>query len=116
METARSYSPLQRMLHWITALGVIIMIPVGLYMVRRGVWSNFDALTNTLYSWHKFIGFCILWLIVVRIIVRLVRGAPPPVLAALSLPSGSAGRYCGSEVTAPSTGSSWLPLGQGWSV
>lgn len=79
MESRRSYTPLQRMLHWITALVVILMIPVGLYMVRRGAWSNFDALTNTLYSWHKLIGFCLLWLIVVRIIVRLMRGAPPPV-------------------------------------
>jgi cytochrome b561 len=79
MDSQRSYTPLQRMLHWITALVVILMIPVGLYMVDRGKWSNFDALTNTLYSWHKFIGFCLLWLIVVRIIVRLMRGAPPPV-------------------------------------
>ena len=79
METSRSYSPLQRMLHWITVAIVAVMIPVGLYMVNRGKWSNFDALTNTLYSWHKLIGFCLLWLIVVRIIVRLVRGAPPPV-------------------------------------
>jgi cytochrome b561 len=78
MEAERSYSPIQRTLHWIIALGVIIMIPVGLYMVQRGAWSNFDALTNTLYSWHKLIGFCILWLVVLRIIVRLVRGAPPP--------------------------------------
>jgi cytochrome b561 len=79
MENSRSYSPLQRMLHWIIALGVICMVPVGLYMVNRGKWSNFDALTNTLYSWHKLIGFCLLWLIVVRVIVRLMRGAPPPV-------------------------------------
>jgi cytochrome b561 len=78
MEALRSYSPLQRTLHWIIAAAVFIMIPVGLYMVQRGAWSNFDALTNTLYSWHKFIGFCILWLVVVRIIVRLMRGAPPP--------------------------------------
>jgi cytochrome b561 len=78
MQTSRSYSPLQRTLHWLIAAGVIVMVPLGLYMVRRGVWSNFDALTNTLYSWHKLIGFCILWLVVVRIIVRLMRGAPPP--------------------------------------
>jgi cytochrome b561 len=58
---------------------VIVMIPLGLYMVNRGNWSNFDAMTNTLYSWHKLIGFCVLWLVVVRIIVRLTRGAPPPV-------------------------------------
>jgi cytochrome b561 len=79
METSRSYSPLQRTLHWIIAAGVIVMVPAGLYMVNRGKWSNFDALTNTIYSWHKLIGFCLLWLIVVRIIVRLMRGAPPPV-------------------------------------
>ena len=79
METPRSYSPLQRTLHWITAAVVIVMIPLGLYMVQRGAWSNFDALTNTLYSWHKLIGFCLLWLIVARIVVRLVRGAPPQV-------------------------------------
>ncbi|MFN3745688.1 MAG: cytochrome b [Hyphomicrobiaceae bacterium] len=78
METPRSYSPLQRLLHWVIAAAVIVMIPVGIYMVRRGQWSNFDALTNTLYSWHKLIGFCVLWLVVLRIIVRLVRGAPPP--------------------------------------
>lgn len=78
MDAPRSYSPLQRTLHWITALAVIATIPVGLYMVRRGVATNFDGLTNTLYSWHKLIGFSILWLVVVRVIVRLVRGAPPP--------------------------------------
>jgi len=78
METSRSYSPLQRTLHWIIAAGVLVMIPAGLYMVNRGKWSNFDALTNTIYSWHKLIGFCLLWLILVRVIVRLVRGAPPP--------------------------------------
>lgn len=78
MHEARSYSPLQRTLHWITALLVLGMIPVGLYMTRRGVWSNFDALTNTLYSWHKLIGFTLLWIVVVRVIVRLMRGAPPP--------------------------------------
>ncbi|HWV79857.1 MAG TPA: cytochrome b/b6 domain-containing protein [Hyphomicrobiaceae bacterium] len=78
MQTSRSYSPLQRTLHWLIALGVIVMVPLGIYMVQRGAWSNFDALTNTLYSWHKLIGFCLLWVIVLRIIVRLARGAPPP--------------------------------------
>lgn len=78
MDHNRTYSPLQRLLHWTTALLVLAMIPVGLYMTRRGVWSNFDAMTNTLYSWHKLIGFVVLWLIVVRIAVRLTRGVPPP--------------------------------------
>ena len=79
METSRSYTPLQRTLHWVIAAAVLVMIPIGLYMVNRGKWSNFDALTNTLYSWHKLIGFCVLWLVVARIIVRLMRGAPPQV-------------------------------------
>lgn len=78
METPRHYSPLQRTLHWLTALIVIIMIPVGFYMAWRGHWSNFDALTNTLYSWHKLIGFLLLWIVLVRGVVRLIKGAPPP--------------------------------------
>jgi cytochrome b561 len=78
MNVQRSYSPLQRTLHWIIAAGVVLMIPAGIYMVRRGVWSNFDSLTNTLYSWHKLIGFCLLGLVLLRLFVRLRRGTPPP--------------------------------------
>ena len=73
-----SYSPLQKSLHWLIALLVVGLLGVGLYMTRRGAAPN-DALTGQLYTYHKSIGFLVLWLVVLRAAVRLVRGAPPPV-------------------------------------
>jgi cytochrome b561 len=81
---ARSYSALARTLHWITAVVVFAMIPLGLAMSYRGnaldIW---DGLTNGLYSAHKLLGFLLLWLMVGRLTYRLMHGAPPdePTLA-----------------------------------
>jgi cytochrome b561 len=74
-----AYSPAAKWLHWLTALGVFGMIPVGFYMVRRGAETNFDALTNQLYSSHKLTGFLLIWLIGLRIVYRVRKGAPAPV-------------------------------------
>lgn len=73
------YSRAARRLHWAVAAFVACLIPVGLYMVARGAATNFDGLTDTFYSWHKLLGFVVLWLMVVRLLVRIRRGAPPPV-------------------------------------
>ncbi|HSI40696.1 MAG TPA: cytochrome b [Xanthobacteraceae bacterium] len=73
------YSYPARLLHWGVAAFVAVLIPLGLYMVARGKATDFDALTGSLYSLHKLLGFLVLWLIVVRVLVRLTRGAPPPV-------------------------------------
>lgn len=75
----QAYSGTQKLLHWLIALLIFGMIPVGLYMTYRGAATNFDALTNTLYTWHKTIGFVILLLVLTRIWVRKKRGAPAPV-------------------------------------
>jgi cytochrome b561 len=72
-----TYARPARQFHWITAGFVFVMIPVGLYMVERGKATNFDALTNTLYSNHKMFGFILLWIVVARLAYRLVKGAPP---------------------------------------
>ena len=71
------YSPVARLLHWLTVAFVAILIPVGLYMVWRGNATNFDAMTNTLYSAHKLAGFVLLWLVVIRLVYRFANGAPP---------------------------------------
>jgi cytochrome b561 len=76
-DDAPHYSGPARQLHWITAGFVVIMIPVGIYMVERGKATNFDAMTNTLYTNHKTFGFILLWLIVARLAYRLLKGAPP---------------------------------------
>lgn len=73
------YGLMPRLLHWLVAVFVLCLVPLGLYMVRRGEATNFDAVTGELYSLHKLLGFLVLWLILLRVAVRLWRGAPPPV-------------------------------------
>ena len=51
-----TYSTGARHFHWWTVALLAIQVPVGLYMVYRGNVTNFDALTNTLYSSHKLLG------------------------------------------------------------
>jgi len=72
-----TYSSAARQFHWITAAFVFVMVPVGIYMVNRGVATQFDALTNTLYSWHKLGGFILLWIVLARLAYRALKGAPP---------------------------------------
>lgn len=73
-----AYDKVARLLHWLTAAGVAVMVPLGLAMVWRGstldIW---DGLTDALYSTHKLLGFLLLWLIAGRLLYRLMRGAPP---------------------------------------
>ncbi len=75
----QSYSGAQKALHWTIALMILMMIPIGVYMVDRGEKTNFDALTNTLYTNHKTFGFLVLMLVTLRIIIRARRGVPEPV-------------------------------------
>ena len=74
-----AYSGLQKALHWLIAGMVAIMLPVCFYMVNRGAATNFDALTNQLYTAHKTFGFVLLWLVAWRIVVKFRRGVPAPV-------------------------------------
>jgi len=71
------YSAAARRFHWITVGVIAVQIPLGFVMTWRGNTMNlWDALTNGLYSAHKLIGFLLLWLIVGRLIYRLLHGAP----------------------------------------
>ncbi|CAH1672966.1 Cytochrome b [Hyphomicrobiales bacterium] len=72
------YSAPARTLHWITAIAVFVMIPVGVTMSYRGnVLNLWDGLTNGLYSGHKLLGFLLLWLTAGRLAYRFLHGAPP---------------------------------------
>ncbi len=71
------YAASQRLVHWLTALLVTVMIPMGLYMVHRYVATNNDALTVTIYDIHKLIGFMAFWLVILRLALRYRHGAPP---------------------------------------
>lgn len=74
--TATSYPPLWRALHWGIAAAVAVLIPVGLWMSARGEANLWDGLTNTLYAWHKAIGFLVLLAMVLRLALRLRVGVP----------------------------------------
>ena len=60
-----------RLLHWLMALMVLTLIPVGLWMASRAEADIWGELTNMLYSWHKLIGFSVLSLTILRVIVRV---------------------------------------------
>lgn len=66
-----------RVLHWLIAVMVLTLIPVGLWMTARGEADVWGALTNTLYSSHKAIGFTVLLLMVLRIAMKIRLGTPP---------------------------------------
>jgi len=67
------YSSLQIAIHWITAIIILGMFPVGLVMTRLGPGTT----TNLLYELHKSFGLIVIGLAVIRIVVRATSGAPP---------------------------------------
>jgi cytochrome b561 len=77
----RLYSPAARMLHWLTALCVAVLVPVGLAMTR----TPEGAFTNALYEIHKSFGIVIFVVMMARLAVRLAVGAPPPAEGLTSL-------------------------------
>lgn len=68
------YAPAAKWLHWITALCILTIIPVGIVMheMKPG------ALQNQLYDLHRSLGFVVLLLVILRFATRLSHGAPPP--------------------------------------
>lgn len=76
--TTTKYPFVWRLLHWIIAAFVIALIAIGLWMVDRAQANIWDDLTNTLYAWHKAIGFIVLLLMFVRVLMRLFSSRPAP--------------------------------------
>lgn len=77
MSRLRKYPAGWRVLHWLMALMVLTLIAVGLWMASRAEADIWGELTNTLYRWHKVIGFSVLLLMILRIAVK-IRFEPPP--------------------------------------
>ena len=69
------YSPMQKALHWTTALLIAVMVPVGITMAE--VLEPGTPLTNALYELHKSLGLTVFGLALLRVVVRWRRGAPP---------------------------------------
>jgi cytochrome b561 len=66
------FTVLQRLLHWVMAICILAMLFVGVGMV-----STITPKYLTLVSIHKPLGIAILVLALIRLAVRLRRGAPP---------------------------------------
>jgi cytochrome b561 len=81
------YSGIAKSLHWIVAICVLTIVPVGIAMNRVT-----GDLQNGLFNFHKSLGILILVLMTVRIIYRLAKGAPPhePGLPAIFVFAGTA--------------------------
>lgn len=67
---ARGYSGTAKFLHWVIALCVLTIIPVGISMNIEGPYQN------QLFNFHKSLGVLILMLMTLRILYRLFAGAP----------------------------------------
>lgn len=67
------YSLTARVLHWVTAVLVLVMIPVGIVIANE--WGG--PAQTFLYNLHKSVGATLIPLVVVRLIYRL-RNPPPP--------------------------------------
>lgn len=72
--TQQRYGLIAMALHWLIAVGIVTMVPLGLYMHEL----EGSDLKFALYQWHKSIGITILLLSLLRLAWRLANPIPPP--------------------------------------
>ncbi|TKC86297.1 cytochrome b [Trinickia terrae] len=72
MKPHTQFSPLARLLHWTMAAAILAMLFVGVGMV-----ATVSRVHNVLLAIHRPLGIALLLLVLIRIGVRLMRGAPP---------------------------------------
>ena len=66
------FTPLQRVLHWTMAVGILAMLFIGVGMV-----STIEREHLVLVDIHKPLGIALLVLALLRLLVRWRKGAPP---------------------------------------
>jgi cytochrome b561 len=62
-------------LHWVTAIAVLVLFPLGLYMTDL---TYFDPLYNTLPFIHRSIGVLLFMVVSVRLVWRIASPRPRP--------------------------------------
>jgi cytochrome b561 len=74
------YTLIQRLLHWIIAVLVLVLLAAGLTIGTLGYEGLVEAygqdMTNTIYTYHKTLGVLVLALVVLRLALRLTLGKP----------------------------------------
>jgi cytochrome b561 len=66
------YTLAARVLHWVTAILVLGMIPIGIAMAN----ADFGAAQDTLYHLHRSTGALLIPIVIVRLIYRFGHAAP----------------------------------------
>ncbi|MEL6913561.1 MAG: cytochrome b [Pseudomonadota bacterium] len=72
--TVHGYPTISRWLHWITAVVVLLTIPVGVIMTTEGLSR---PVQNSLFIYHKNVGVVIILLVLARLLVRAVTVSGP---------------------------------------
>ena len=70
--THTRFSSAQRLLHWTMAAGIVAMLFIGVGMIST-IAPSYVPLVAT----HKTLGIALFALVIVRLVLRLVLGAPP---------------------------------------
>lgn len=76
LQVFNQYPILLRLIHWLTAIMMVVLLVLGFWMTDRAGANLWDELTNTLYSWHKLIGFLVLLITALRIAVKWFNKRP----------------------------------------
>ncbi len=76
---ATGYGTLHRLFHWLSALLILVTIPVGLAMTSEG----FGGIGDALYVAHKSLGVVILAVLVLRVAWRILAPSPPELPASV---------------------------------
>jgi cytochrome b561 len=75
-----AYTVTARVLHWLTAVGVLIMVPLGIVIANE--WGGDRQ--EQLYAFHKSLGLAVLPLMLVRLVYRLMN---PPLPLPADIPA-----------------------------
>jgi cytochrome b561 len=68
------YPASSKWLHWLVAISVLIIVPLGVYLP----YAEGSPMQDSLYNFHKSLGITILFLMLLRLINRFAVGAPAP--------------------------------------
>ena len=81
MTESYRYALAQRLIHWVVAILVLVLLGVGMtlgFLGFDGVKNTFGPeVTNALYTYHKTFGIVVLTLVVLRLTLRLLLPTPP---------------------------------------